>query len=129
MSANQHYFRFYGESLQPCEPPEWLVAIERDGEERGGDVADIYSRNGVHLYNQFGKELDSIYIYDAGKHGYLIEYWDINQCLATILIEHVNAYLEFRAKYLHAWAWLIKESERIADADHDNKIKHASRGA
>ncbi|MES0074417.1 hypothetical protein [Mesorhizobium sp. M0058] len=111
--------RFDGTSLQSCEPPAWYAAIMLDADEHGGDIPDIYRRNGVLLHHRFGETLDSVYVYDAGRHGHLIEYWDLEKCLATILIDNVGAYLEFRAKYLHAWAWLIAEVERIADADYE----------
>lgn len=120
---NHSCLHFDGSSLQLCEPPEWYNAIERDADERGGDTQDIYRRNGVNLQYQFGEDLDSVYVYNAGRHGYLIEYWDANQRLAVILIDSIRAYLEFRAKYLHAWAWLIAESERLADADYEKTMK------
>ncbi|MER9182563.1 hypothetical protein [Mesorhizobium sp. M0767] len=111
--------RFDGTSLQPCEAPEWYAAIMRDADENGGDTKDVYRRHGVLLHHQFGEVLDSVHVYEAGPNGHLVEYWNLERCLATILIDNVAAYLEFRAKYLHAWAWLIAEVERIADADYE----------
>ncbi|MEJ6783778.1 hypothetical protein [Aminobacter sp. Piv2-1] len=129
MSDKESCLRFDGASLQPCEAPDWYAAIMRDADEHGGDIPAIYSRNGVNLHHQFGEDLDSVYIYDAGRHGYLIEYWDVNQCLAVILIDNIAAYLEFRAKYLHAWAWLIAEMERIADADYQKAMEQRRKRA
>ncbi|MER8762638.1 MULTISPECIES: hypothetical protein [unclassified Mesorhizobium] len=116
--THESCLRFDGTSLQPCEPPEWYANVLRDADATGGDWAPILARNGIHLEQQFGKDLDTVHVYNAGRHGYLIEYWDMNQCLANILIADVHSYLEFRAKHLHAWAWLIAETERIADADY-----------
>lgn len=123
MSGKECILRFDGTSLQPCEAPEWYAAIMRDADEHGGDISVIYGRNGVNLQHQFGEALDSVSVYYAGRHGYLIEYWDATQSLAVILIDNIAAYLEFRAKYLHAWAWLIAEMERNADADYQNAIE------
>ncbi|MFC3323337.1 hypothetical protein [Mesorhizobium cantuariense] len=121
--------RFDGTSLQPCEAPDWYAAIMRDADEHGGDLPDIYRRNGVHLNHQFGEALDSVYVYDAGQRGHLIEYWDSSQCLTVVLINSIPAYLEFRAKYLHAWAWLIAEMERIADADYQGSLEQTRKRA
>ncbi|RWE07663.1 MAG: hypothetical protein EOS23_26440 [Mesorhizobium sp.] len=116
----ENHLRFDGIALQPCEAPDWYAAIMRDAEEHGGDVVEVYRRNGIVLHHQFGEALDTVHVYDTGHHGHLVEYWNMNECLAVIMIDSVAAYLEFRAKYLHAWAFLIAEMERIADADHQD---------
>ncbi|TIL50465.1 hypothetical protein [Mesorhizobium sp.] len=80
-------------------------------------MESLLSRNGVLLEQKFGRDLDTVDVYSAGSNGYLVEYWDMNRCIANVFIEDVRCYLEFRSKHLHAWAWLIAESDRIADAD------------
>ncbi|CDX39997.1 hypothetical protein MPLA_320013 [Mesorhizobium sp. ORS 3359] len=118
MSAEKEtLLRFDGTSLQPCEAPEWYSAVMRDADDIGGHYPAIYGRNGILLDHQFGQDLHSINVYNAGVHGHLVEYWDVTRCLATIFIDDVAAYLEFRAKHLFAWVWLIKDMERKADFD------------
>ncbi|TIU00753.1 MAG: hypothetical protein E5W55_02040 [Mesorhizobium sp.] len=115
------FLHFDGTSLRHCEVPEWYQVILRDGNEHGGDTREVLSRHGVHLDHQFGQDVDSVSVYNAGSRGYLVEYYDSSCLLASIVIDDVAAYLEFRAKYLHAWAWLISEMERIAEATNAEK--------
>lgn len=126
----EYVLRFNGISLQRCESPEWYDAIMRDADEKGGELSDVYRRNSVHLDHQYGEHGHSVMVYNAGaERGHLIEYWDASTCLAVVLIDDIAAYLDFRAKYLFAWAWLIKEMDRIADADYEQAIEQQRKRA
>ncbi|WP_192359596.1 hypothetical protein [Mesorhizobium mediterraneum] len=117
--SKENCLSFDGTSLQPCEPPEWYANIARDADANGGDWMSKLASNGIHLEQKYGEDLGTIDVYKAGQNGYFVEYWDMNQCIANIFIEDVCSYLEFRSKHLYAWAWLIGENERRAEADYE----------
>lgn len=112
MSNLDRLYKFEGGRLSKCDAPNWYrKAVDDDAPV---DWNENLSRAGARAVESFG-EVDALNVYRTPDDGFLVEYLDYEELVASVLINDRADYLTFRAIYLAPLASLIMQSDQ-----HDN---------
>jgi hypothetical protein len=97
MEIAYNLYQFKDGKLSKCATPDWFrKAVDADD---AVDRGEMLSRVGCRALESFG-EIDTLVVYRTPDDGFLIEYIDVEELVASVLIYDRADYLTFRARFV-----------------------------
>ena len=89
MNGRHSTYRFADGRLVKTGPPAWLVNATAKSE----NWEESLTAAGATKIDQFVGGSDAIEIYQAPDGSYLVLYWELQNCIADILVDNIADYL------------------------------------
>lgn len=109
----EKFYRFENGRLTKCPPPSWYLKAMDEGE---ADWHQALSDAGARAIESFG-DTDTLSVFKTPTGGHLVEYIDVEELVASVLIDDAGDYLTFRAKFVAPLVSLIAAGDLEAQAE------------